>query len=101
METLEADADAPSSHEFTGVVTEVGSGVKNFEKGDHIVSPFTVSWSVCIYFLDDFRTEPVSMECFYCKHGYSSRCEKGLLFGSVPLDGAQAQYVDLAIKASS
>lgn len=36
-------------HEFTGTVEEVGSAVKNFKKGDQIVSPFTVSWYV------DFR----------------------------------------------
>ena len=32
------------SHEFTGIVEEVGPEVKNFKKGDQIVSPFTVSW---------------------------------------------------------
>ena len=31
-------------HEFTGVVTEVGSGIKHFKKGDKIISPFTLSW---------------------------------------------------------
>ncbi len=31
-------------HEFTGTVEEAGSEVKNFRKGDQIVSPFTVSW---------------------------------------------------------
>ena len=31
-------------HEFTGIVDEVGSGVKTVKKGDKIVSPFTVSW---------------------------------------------------------
>ena len=31
-------------HEFTGVVSEVGDSVKNFKKGDKVVSPFTVSW---------------------------------------------------------
>lgn len=31
-------------HEFTGTVEEVGSAVKGFQKGDQIVSPFTVSW---------------------------------------------------------
>lgn len=31
-------------HEFTGTVEEVGSEVKNFTKGDQIVSPFTISW---------------------------------------------------------
>ena len=32
-------------HEFTGTVEEMGSAVKNFKKGDQVVSPFTVSWS--------------------------------------------------------
>lgn len=45
--------------------------------GDKIVSPFTVSCG----------------ECFYCLNGYSSRCAKGLLFGSAGLDGAQAEFV--------
>lgn len=35
-------------HEFTGEVDEVGSEVKNFKKGDKIVSPFTLSWYVNI-----------------------------------------------------
>jgi threonine dehydrogenase-like Zn-dependent dehydrogenase len=33
------------------------------------------------------------MECFYCKNGYSSRCEKNLCFGTPALDGAQAEFV--------
>lgn len=28
-------------HEFTGIILSVGSGVKNFKKGDHVISPFT------------------------------------------------------------
>ncbi|MCJ1315630.1 hypothetical protein MMC15_000950 [Xylographa vitiligo] len=64
-------------HEFTGTVEEVGPAVKNFKKGDQVVSPFTVS----------------CLECFYCKNGFSSRCEKSLLFGTNALDGAQAEYV--------
>ena len=31
-------------HEFTGIVDVVGDGVKEFKKGDKVVSPFTVSW---------------------------------------------------------
>lgn len=33
------------------------------------------------------------MECFYCKLGFSSRCERCLLFGCGALDGGQAEYV--------
>ncbi|KAL8798746.1 MAG: hypothetical protein Q9182_006434 [Xanthomendoza sp. 2 TL-2023] len=64
-------------HEFTGMVEEVGSAVQNFKKGDQVVSPFTVS----------------CQECFYCRNGYSSRCSKCQLFGTVGLDGAQAEFV--------
>jgi threonine dehydrogenase-like Zn-dependent dehydrogenase len=31
-------------HEFSGVVTEAGRAVKTVQVGDHVVSPFTVSW---------------------------------------------------------
>lgn len=64
-------------HEFTGSVHEIGSDVRNLKVGDLIVSPFTVSCGVC----------------FYCLQGFSSRCEKSLLFGCPLLDGAQAEYV--------
>ena len=68
-------------HEFTGHVSEVGSSIKNFKKGDLVVSPFTVSCG----------------ECFYCKQGFSSRCAKSLLFGSAVLDGGQAEYVRIPL----
>lgn len=64
-------------HEFTGTVEELGSAVKTLQKGDKVVAPFTVSCG----------------ECFYCKNGFSSRCSKSQLFGSVGLGGAQAEYV--------
>ncbi|EEH36497.1 alcohol dehydrogenase [Paracoccidioides lutzii Pb01] len=64
-------------HEFTGEIVEIGSSVKTLKPGDKIVCPFTTSCS----------------ECFYCKNGFSSRCEKSLLLGCAMLDGAQAEYV--------
>lgn len=64
-------------HEFTGTVEEVGPEVKGFSKGDQIVSPFTTSCG----------------KCFYCRKGYSSRCEKCQLYGTAALDGAQAEFV--------
>jgi threonine dehydrogenase-like Zn-dependent dehydrogenase len=64
-------------HEFCGIVEETGSDVKIFKKGDEVVSSFTTSCN----------------ECFYCKLNHSSRCTKGLVFGSPALDGGQAQYV--------
>ncbi|KAL9105791.1 MAG: hypothetical protein Q9227_009093 [Pyrenula ochraceoflavens] len=68
-------------HEFTGIVDSAGSDVHTVKAGDHIVSPFTLSCG----------------ECFYCKHGFSSRCEKGKLFGSAVLDGGQAEYVRIPL----
>ncbi|KAL1971087.1 hypothetical protein VTN77DRAFT_38 [Rasamsonia byssochlamydoides] len=68
-------------HEFTGTVVETGSAVKTVQNGDVIVSPFTTSCG----------------ECFYCKRGFSSRCEKCLLFGCPLLDGGQADYVRIPL----
>lgn len=72
-------------HEFTGSVHEVGSDVRNLKPGDPIVSPFTVSCGAC----------------FYCTQGFSSRCEKCLLFGCPLLDGAQAEYVRVPLAEST
>ena len=33
------------------------------------------------------------MDCFYCKNGFTSRCQHSLLFGSPKLNGGQAEYV--------
>jgi threonine dehydrogenase-like Zn-dependent dehydrogenase len=72
-------------HEFTGHVHEVGSEVKTLKVGDQVVTPFTTCCG----------------ECFYCTHGYSSRCEKVLLFGSTSLDGAQAEFVRVPLADST
>ncbi|KIW25150.1 uncharacterized protein PV07_10814 [Cladophialophora immunda] len=72
-------------HEFTGEVVETGSDVKSFKKGDKIVTPFTTNCG----------------ECFYCKRGFSSRCEKCQLFGTVILDGGQAEYCRIPLADST
>lgn len=72
-------------HEFTGQVVEVGSGVQHFKKGDRVISPFTVSCG----------------ECFFCLRGFSSRCARGQLFGTVALDGGQAEYVRIPLADST
>jgi threonine dehydrogenase-like Zn-dependent dehydrogenase len=33
-------------HEFVGEIVELGSAVKNLQKGDRVVTAFTTSWSV-------------------------------------------------------
>lgn len=72
-------------HEFTGEVVETGSAVKKLHKGDKVVSPFTLSCG----------------ECFYCQRGFSSRCANGKLFGTVVLDGGQAEYVRVPLADST
>ncbi|KGO38945.1 Alcohol dehydrogenase superfamily, zinc-type [Penicillium expansum] len=72
-------------HEFTGEVVELGSNIKNFQKGDRVVSPFTASCG----------------KCFYCERGFSSRCAQSQLFGTVALDGGQAEYVRIPLADST
>lgn len=72
-------------HEFTGEVIEIGESVSTIQKGDLIVAPFTVSCG----------------QCFYCAHGFSSRCEKSQLFGTTTLDGGQAEFVRVPLADST
>ena len=39
----------------------------------------------------------VSLKCFYCLRGWTSRCEDSDLFGSLTLDGGQAEYVRVPV----
>lgn len=72
-------------HEFTGTVFETGSSITTVRKGDMIVSPFSISCGTC----------------FYCDSGFSSRCEKSLVFGTAPLNGGQAEYVRIPLADST
>jgi len=72
-------------HEFTGEVVELGSDVKTVAVGDHIVAPFTITCG----------------KCFFCQHGFSSRCSQSKLFGTAALDGAQAEYVRVPLADST
>ncbi len=76
-------------HEFVGTIHSVGSAIKNFKKGDKVVSPFTT----CCGNVDG--------ECFYCARQQTARCPKGKVFGSVVLDGAQAEYVRVELADST
>ena len=46
-------------HEFMGVVTEVGSGVRNLEAGDRVVVPFPIACG----------------QCHFCRREWTSLCE--------------------------
>jgi threonine dehydrogenase-like Zn-dependent dehydrogenase len=75
------DKGTVMGHEFTGELVETGKSVKNFSKGDHVVSPFSSSCG----------------QCYFCDIGLTARCVESQLFGWVEggagLHGAQAEYV--------
>lgn len=61
-------------HEFSGIVAEVGKGVKKFKKGDEIMS---VHSAPCL-------------ECRYCKKGLYNLCKKIMRTKTL---GAFAEYI--------
>lgn len=64
-------------HEFVGVVEEVGSAVRDFRPGQRVVSPFSTRCG----------------NCYWCRRGLVTMCERRQVFGFGQLGGAQAQYV--------
>lgn len=64
-------------HEGVGVVEEVGSGVKNFKKGDRVLISCITSCG----------------KCENCKQGLYAHCEEGgWILGNL-IDGTQTEYV--------
>lgn len=63
-------------HEFSGVVEEVGSEVKDFKKGDRVAAEHVVSCGQCIY----------------CLTGKPNLCSNAKVIG-VHLPGALAEYL--------
>ena len=77
-------------HEFTGVVEEVGMGVRNFKPGDRVLSPFSINCGIC----------------FYCKRNVPARCIQSSCFGFVSeegtgLEGSQAELVRVPFGSST
>ena len=65
-------------HEFTGVVCETGSNVKNYRVGDRIAAAPDVSCG----------------ECWYCRQGYVNLCSSHRMLGT-HWPGGFAEYVHL------
>jgi alcohol dehydrogenase len=64
-------------HEGVGIIEEVGTGVTNFKKGDHVLISCITSCG----------------KCDYCKKGMYSHCEDGGWILGHMIDGTQAEYV--------
>lgn len=75
------DPESPIGHECVGVIETVGEDVSSFKAGDRVVVPTFIHCG----------------NCFYCRKGSPSQCEKGGIvgFGSIRggLGGAQTEYV--------
>lgn len=76
-------------HEFTGIVTEVGSSVQNLKVGDHVLVPFNIACGSCVYCerelygnCHDTNPEATAVGGIY---GYSHTAGG--------YDGGQAEYV--------
>ncbi len=82
------DAGTVLGHELVGVVAEAGSD-SHFAVGTRVVSAFSTSCGTCVP----------------CSDGWTSRCERGELFGWVEnghgLQGAQAEYVRIPLADGS
>ncbi|HVB03805.1 MAG TPA: zinc-dependent alcohol dehydrogenase family protein [Chitinophagaceae bacterium] len=72
-------------HEGVGMIEELGAGITNFKKGDHVLISCITSCG----------------KCEYCKKGMYSHCEKGgWILGNL-IDGTQAEYVRIPFADNS
>lgn len=72
-------------HEGVGIIEEVGAGVTNFKKGDHVLISCITSCG----------------KCEYCKKGMYSHCENGGWILGHLIDGTQAEYVRIPFADNS
>lgn len=76
-------------HEFTGIVEEVGTGVRNLKPGDHVLVPFNIACGSCPF---------CQQELFgNCHESNPEATAVGGIFGyshtAGGYDGGQAEYV--------
>lgn len=64
-------------HEFVGIVTAIGSEVKNLKIGDRVSA----------------NCETFCGECYFCKRGYINNCQNGGWLIGCSIDGCQAEYI--------
>lgn len=63
-------------HEFVGIITEAGAGVRKFKVGDRV----------------SVNVETFCGECYFCKRGYVNNCIHGGWELGCRIDGGQAEY---------
>jgi threonine dehydrogenase-like Zn-dependent dehydrogenase len=76
-------------HEFTGVVEEIGQGVRNLKVGDHVIVPFNIACGMCPF---------CKQEIFgNCHESNPEATAVGGIYGyshtAGGYDGGQAEYV--------
>jgi len=71
-------------HEYSGVVVEAGSDVKDFEVGDTVTSPATINCGIC----------------HFCRIGFTNRCidPNKRILGVARANGAFARYMAVPAK---
>ena len=83
------DPGTPMGHELLGTIVAAGSDVTKFRVGERVVAPFSTACG----------------DCFQCRRGLPSRCERGELFGwvsrGVGLAGCQAELVRVPLADST
>lgn len=76
-------------HEFTGIVTEIGSEVQNLKVGDHVLVPFNISCGSCLFCQNQLYSN--------CHDSNPQATAAGGIFGyshtTGGYDGGQAEYV--------
>lgn len=76
-------------HEFTGIVEEVGSSVKNLKPGDHVLVPFNIACGACFFCQKELYGN--------CHDTNAESTAVGAIFGyshtAGGFDGGQAEYV--------
>jgi len=64
-------------HEWMGIIEEVGTDVRNFKKGDRVISPFTISDGTCEF----------------CHKGLQTSCVNAQFWGGLTNDAGQGEAV--------
>lgn len=71
------NAPVTVGHEFSGIVAEVGSDVKNVKPGDRVIAE---------------TGKQICGNCYFCNNGQSLMCDERLSIG-YGMDGAMAEYI--------